>query len=124
VTGNFVPPDAWGSGKFGTPFERMHWEKASNAELVDPPAVDEPPEPFSDLPAFNEPPEPVDDGLPLHAAASRTKAAVAITADAVRAVGGRARRGRRMTRVPWFIMPCSGLGEHAGRPAGPADRGD
>jgi hypothetical protein len=52
----------------------------------------------------------VDDGLPLQAAASRARAAVAMMAAAVRAVGGHARRGRRMTRVLGFIMPSSGVG--------------
>ncbi|MGH2928897.1 MAG: hypothetical protein ACRDL8_11900 [Solirubrobacteraceae bacterium] len=63
-----------------------------------------------DPPAFDEPPEPADDGLPLHAAASRARAAVAMTAAAVRALGDPARRGRRLTRVPWFIMASSGVG--------------
>jgi len=89
--------DDWGSGKFGTLCERMHWEKASSWEFADPPA-------------FDEPPGPVDDGLPLHAAASRTRAAAAMMAAAVRAVGGHARRGQRMTRMLWFIMPSSGAG--------------
>jgi len=80
----------------------MHWEKASSGEFAD--------WEFADPPAFDEPPEPVDDGLPLHAAASRTRAAVAMRAAAVRAVGGHARRGRRMTRVLSFIMPSSGAG--------------
>jgi hypothetical protein len=65
---------------------------------------------FADPPAFAEPPEPVDDGLLLHAAASRARAAVAMVAAAVRAVRGDARRGRRMTRVLSFMMPSSGAG--------------
>jgi hypothetical protein len=69
---------------------------------------------FADLPAFDEPLEPVDDGLPPHAAASRARAAVAMMAAAVRAAGGRARRGRRVTRVLWFIMLSSGLDDRAG----------
>jgi hypothetical protein len=81
----------------------MQWEKATSWEFAAPE--------LADPPAFVEPPEPVDDGLLLlHAAASRTRAAVAITAAAVRAAGGHARRGRRMTRVLWFIMPSSGAG--------------
>jgi hypothetical protein len=46
----------------------------------------------------------VDDGLPLQAAASRTRVAAAMIPGAVRVVASHARRGRRMTRVPWFIM--------------------
>jgi hypothetical protein len=46
----------------------------------------------------------VDDGLPLHAAASRTTATAAMMAAAVRAVSGHALGGRRMTRVLSFIM--------------------
>jgi hypothetical protein len=65
---------------------------------------------FAEPPAFAEPPEPVDDGLLLHAAASRPRAAVAMMAAAVRAVRGDARRGRRMTRVLSFMMPSSGAG--------------
>src|SRR5258708_4805701 len=61
-------------------------------------------------PALDDPPGSVDDGLLLHAAASRARAAVAMMAAAVRAVGGRARRGRRMRRALWFIMPSSGAG--------------
>jgi hypothetical protein len=80
----------------------MQWEKATSWEFAAPE--------LADPPAFVEPPEPVDDGLLLHAAASRTRAAVAMTAAAVRAASGHARRGRRMTRVLWFIMPSSGAG--------------
>jgi hypothetical protein len=42
---------------------------------------------------------------PLHAAASRVRAAVAMMAAAVGAVRSDARRGRRTTRVLSFIMP-------------------
>jgi hypothetical protein len=75
---------------------------------------------FADLPAFDDPPEPVDvdDGLLPHAAVSRARAAVAMTAAAVRAAGGHAHRRRRMTRVLWFIMPSSGLDDRAGRQHG------
>jgi hypothetical protein len=48
----------------------------------------------------------------------------AAIAAAVRAVGGHARRGRRMTQVLSFIMPSSGLDDRVGRqrrrPACPA----
>jgi hypothetical protein len=47
----------------------------------------------------------VDDGLPLHAAASRARLAVVMMATAVRAAGGHA---RRMTRMLSFIMPPQG----------------
>jgi hypothetical protein len=64
-----------GSGYFGTPWERMHRAKASAWELAggglaDPPASGEP--------------EPADDGpLPLlHAATTRARPAVAMTAAA------------------------------------------
>jgi hypothetical protein len=53
---------------------------------------------------------------PLQAAASRARPAVAMMAAAVRTVRGRARRGRRMTRVLSFITPPSGLDDRAGRP--------
>jgi hypothetical protein len=65
---------------------------------------------FADPLVFDEPPELVDDGLPLHAADSRARAAVAMMAAAVRAAGGHARRGRRMTRVLLFIVVSSGAG--------------
>jgi hypothetical protein len=67
--GNFLLLD--GSGKFGTPFERMHWAKASS-------------EGPDDAPAFGEPLDPVDEGLLLHAAASRTSAVAAVLATAIR----------------------------------------
>jgi hypothetical protein len=73
---------------------------------------------FADLPAFDEPLEPVDDGLPPHAAASRTRAAVATIAAAVRAAGGCARRGRRVTRVLRFILLSSGLDDRAAASGG------
>jgi hypothetical protein len=85
-----------GSGKAGTPCERMQWEKATALELAA--------WALTGPPAFDEPPEPVDDGLPPHAAASRARAAVAMAAT-VRAAGSRA---RRMTRVLSFIMPSTG----------------
>src|SRR6266540_5939149 len=88
------------SGNFGTPCERMQREWASAFwEFVDPPTLD-------------EPPEPADEGLPpLHATASRAKTAVAMTAATVRAVGGHARCDWPMTRVLSFIMLSpSGLG--------------
>jgi hypothetical protein len=84
----------------------MHWEKGSIWEFVDCE--------LAAPPAFAEAAELVDDGLPAHAVVSSAKAAVAMTADAVRAGGGHARRGRRRTRALWFIMPSSGLDDHAG----------
>jgi hypothetical protein len=75
----------------------MHWEKASSCEFGDPPAL-------------VEPPEPVEDGLPPHAAADRTRAADAMTAAALRAADNHARHGRRMTRVLWFITPTGSMG--------------
>jgi hypothetical protein len=74
----------------------MQWEKATASEL----AAWE----LTGPPAFDEPPEPEDDGLPPHAAASRARTVAAVMAAAVRAIGGRARHGRRMTRVLSFIM--------------------
>jgi hypothetical protein len=52
----------------------------------------------------------VDDGVLLHAAASRTSPAVAMMAAAVRSVGGPARRDRSMTGVLSFSMPSLGAG--------------
>jgi hypothetical protein len=52
----------------------MQSEKATSGELADPLV-------------FAEPPWPVDDGLPLHAAAIRSRAAAAMMAAAVRAGG-------------------------------------
>jgi hypothetical protein len=75
----------------------MHWEKASSCEVGDPPA-------------FVEPPEPVEDGLPPHAAADRTRAADAMTAAALRAADSHARHGRRLTRVLWLITPAGSMG--------------
>lgn len=94
---------ASGSGKFGTPFERMHWEKASSEELAAPPAFEELLEPVDEVP------ELVDDGLALHAA-SGIRTAMAMTAATVRAVGCHARRGRRVTWVLSFTMPSAGAG--------------
>ena len=75
----------------GTPWERMQAEKATaDGELVDPSAP-------------GDPPEPAEERLPLHAAPSRTRTAVA--AIAATDVGGRDPRGRSMTRVLPFIMP-------------------
>jgi DNA-binding response OmpR family regulator len=74
----------------------MHWEKVSSCESADPPAL-------------VERPDPVDDGLPPHAAADRTRAAVAMTAAALRAADSHARHGRRMTRVLWFITPAGSM---------------
>jgi len=62
----------------------------------------------ADARAADEPRAPVDDGLALlNAAAGRARLAVAMIAAAVRAVGVHARRGWRMTRMLWFIMPSS-----------------
>jgi len=79
----------------------MHWEKASSLADV---------ELLADPPVCGEPPEPAGDPLLPHAAASSARAAVAMTAAAVRAVGGRARRGQRGTWMLWFIMPSFGAG--------------
>src|SRR5580700_2471179 len=69
-----TPPLPLGSGKFGTPCERMQLEKATaERELADPPAFDEPPEPVAD-----GPPHP----------ATRARPAVTMMAAAVRAVLG------------------------------------
>src|ERR1700730_16569934 len=104
-----IPPLLSGAGEFRPPPERTQREKASAFwEFVD--------GEFADPPAFGEPPEPVDE-LPLHAD-SRARPAVAMMAAALRAAGGRARRGRRMTRVRWFIMLSSGLDDRAGRGRG------
>ena len=67
-----------GSGKSGTPRERMHWEKASSGAFAGPPAWGDPPEPVID----RLPPGSVDDGLPLHAAVGRARAAAAMMAAA------------------------------------------
>jgi DNA-binding response OmpR family regulator len=74
----------------------MHWEKATSGEFAAAPAVDE----LAEL---------ADDELPLHAAVSRTRAAVAMMATTVRAAGGQARRGWRGTRMLSFIMPSGGM---------------
>jgi hypothetical protein len=52
--------------------------------------------------ASGERPDPVDDGLALHAAASRARLAMVTAAAAVRTAVGHARRGPPMTRVLWF----------------------
>jgi hypothetical protein len=66
--GNFPLP--YGSGKFDTPRDRTQLAKGSIWEFVD--------WEFVDPPAVDEPPELVDDALPSHAAASRTRLAVAM----------------------------------------------
>ena len=68
---------AVGVGKFGTPWERMQWEKARGWELTD--------WVFGGAPTFDVPPEPVDDALPPHAATTRTRIAVAMMDTRVRA---------------------------------------
>jgi hypothetical protein len=83
-----------GSGKSGTPRERMQRAKASALAFADPPA-------------FDEPPEVVDDGLPSHAAGSRPKAAVAMIMAAVRGASGHARRRRCGPEVLWFTVISS-----------------
>ncbi|HEX3961420.1 MAG TPA: hypothetical protein VHZ03_33150 [Trebonia sp.] len=88
----------------------MHWEKARSEGLAAPAALGELLEPVDEVPELvDEAPGPLDDGLALHAA-SGTRAAAATMAATVRAVGGHARRGRRMTCVLSFIMPSSGTG--------------
>ena len=81
-----TPPLLVGSGKAGTPCERMQWEKATAWEL----AAWE----LAGPPAFDEPPGPVDDGLLPHAAVSRARAAATLAA-AARAAGGPGRRAVR-----------------------------
>src|ERR1700731_915692 len=75
AVGNFalVAP-ASGSGKFGTPFERMHWEKARSEGLAAPAALGELLEPVDEAPG------PRDDGLALHAASGTRAAAAMMTA--------------------------------------------
>src|SRR6516162_7019028 len=82
----------------------MQWEyPTADEEVADPAAADEP---------------PADDGL-LQAAASTSGAPVAMMAAAIRDVGGRARDGRRRTRVLCFIVPSFGAGRgRAWRPMG------
>jgi len=71
-----IPPLLLGSGKFGTPCERMQPEKATaDWERADPPA-------------FDEPPEPVAGGLPPQAAVSTARPAAVMMAATVRAVLG------------------------------------
>jgi hypothetical protein len=73
----------------------MQWEKATILRCVDPPALGELAEPAGEpLP----PPELASDPPP-HAAISRARAAVATIVATVRAAGGRARHGQRVTRV-------------------------
>jgi hypothetical protein len=100
--GNLSPPDACGSGKFGRPFERMHWAKASREEP-------------DDSPGSGEPPGPVDDGL-LQAGTSRAREAVAVMTAAARTADGHPRRDRHMARGLWFIM-SSGKSEFGFTPA-------
>jgi hypothetical protein len=76
----------------------MHREKASSRESGAPAGVGDPA------------PELVDDGLPPQAGASRTTAAAAMMAAAVRGAGGRARPGRRVTRVLSFMSAVLRLG--------------
>jgi len=84
--GNFsLLAPGWGSGKFGTLWARMHWEKATSREVADWESVDPP--------AFVEPPEPVDDGLALHAVSR------AVTATAAQKHGVRARLRRSAWRI-------------------------
>jgi len=65
----------------------MQWEyPTSDEEFIDPRA-------------FGEPPEPVEDGLPLHAAASRAATTAAMTAAGIRARCSRARHDRRLALV-------------------------
>jgi hypothetical protein len=75
----------------------MQREKATSCEFRDPE--------LADPAAFGESPEPVDDGLPLQAAPSRTRAAVAMTAAAVRAAGGHASRGTVVGSMPAVLRP-------------------
>jgi hypothetical protein len=93
--GNFVVVwPRWGSGKFATPLARMQRENASNWEFADSRAVD-------------EPPTTADDPLPpSHADTSRATPTVAMIPTAIRAVGGHARCGLCMTRLP-FMTPSS-----------------
>jgi hypothetical protein len=96
-----------GSGKFGTPWERMQWEWATgsfDAELLGDDDADR-----VDEATFATPGRP--ELLPaLHAVPGRVRAAVAMMAAAARAVRGHARRGPRMARVLSFITPSLGVG--------------
>jgi hypothetical protein len=81
----------------------MQWEKASalaGAELL----ADE--DVLAVCEARFATPVPLEP-LPVHAAASRARTAIAMKAAAVRAMDGRARGTRRTTRVLSFIMPSS-----------------
>jgi len=83
-----ISPLLLGSGKLDTPWERMHSEKASAAL------------------AFADPAEVVEeDPPPPHPQMRRARPVAAMVAIMVRALGGRARRGRCMTRVRAFIVP-------------------
>ena len=92
----------------------MQWEKARGWELTD----------WVFAGAFAL--EPVDDGLPPHAAATRTRIAVAMMAASVRALANLTQSFRRLTRGSFFVMGSAGLADSAtrrgrgrGRPAGP-----
>jgi hypothetical protein len=62
--GNFaLLAPAWGSGKFGTPWERTQREKATSGAFAGSPAFEE----LAGPPPAGEAPEPAEDGLPLHA---------------------------------------------------------
>jgi hypothetical protein len=88
-----IVPLLLGSGKLDTPWERMQPEKAS-APL-----------------SCADPAEVVEEGPPPpHPQTSRARPAVAMITAAVRAVGGDARRGRRVVRVGSFILRSSGVG--------------
>ena len=83
-----ISPLLLGSGKLDTPWERMQSEKASAAL------------------AFADPAEVVEeDPPPPHPQMRRARPVAAMVAIMVRALGGRARRGRCMTRVRAFIVP-------------------
>src|SRR5579864_8988656 len=78
-----------GPGKFGTPCERMHRAKLTSDGV------------FAGVPAFGEPPDPADDGLLLHAAASRAAAAMPVMTAAARA-----RRGQGGRRPGQLLISC------------------
>jgi hypothetical protein len=59
---------------------------------------------FAEPPVLGELPAPGDEGLALHAAASRPTAAVAMMAAAVRPIGGHVRRGQQTMPMLSFIM--------------------
>jgi len=97
------PPLLLGSGKLGTPFERMQRAKASIWELGD--------WALAGPPTFGEPPGPVDDGPPPHAA-SRARATAVIIALAA-SVGFRPGR-----RARWVVAFVGGGGGTGGGAAG------